>query len=62
MVQNICASKIPTVSTGGTLEILFRFLTLAGVEDETSSKSPPPLALLEGEVARLLLAFTDITG
>lgn len=51
-----------TVSTGGTLETLFLFLPLPGVEEETSSRSPPPLTLLEGEVARLRLELADIAG
>ncbi len=51
-----------TVSTGGTLEILFLFLPLPGVEEEASSRSPPPLTLLEGEVALLLLELADIAG
>lgn len=44
-----------TMSTGGTLEILLLFRPLPGVE-EVSSRSPPPLTLLDGEVALLLLA------
>lgn len=51
-----------TVSTGGTLETLFLFRPLAGVEEEISSRSPPPLTLLEGEVALLLLELADIAG
>lgn len=51
-----------TVSTGGTLETRLLFLPLPGVEEEASSRSPPPLTLLEGEVARLLLELTDIAG
>lgn len=47
-----------TISTGGTLEILLFFRPLPGVEEEVSSRSPPPLMLLEGEVA--LLLFADI--
>lgn len=49
-----------TVSTGGTLEILLLFLALPGVEEEASSRSPPPLTLLEGEVALLLLELADM--
>lgn len=48
-----------TVSTGRTLETLFLFLPLAGPE-EMSSRSPPPLTLLLGEVALLLFELADI--
>lgn len=48
-----------TVSTGRTLETLFLFLPLAGPA-EMSSRSPPPLTLLLGEVALLLLELEDI--
>lgn len=48
-----------TVSTGRTLETLFLFLPLAGPA-EMSSRSPPPLTLLLGEVALLLLELADI--
>lgn len=51
-----------TVSTGGTLDVLLLFLPLPGVEEEVSSRSPPPLTLLEGEVALLLLEFADIAA
>lgn len=42
------------------MEILLLFLPLPGVEEEASSRSPPPLTLLEGEVALLLLELADI--
>lgn len=48
-----------TISTGRTLETLFLFLPLAG-PDEMSSRSPPPLTLLLGEVALLLFELADI--
>ncbi len=44
------------------MEILLLFLPLPGVEEEVSSRSPPPLTLLEGEVALLLLELDDIAG
>lgn len=49
-----------TVSTAGTLEVLLLFLPLPGVDEEVSSRSPPPLTLLEGEVALLLLELIDM--
>lgn len=61
-VKHTITSSAFTVSTGGTLETLFLFLPLAGVEEEISSRSPPPLTLLEGEVALLLLELADIAG
>lgn len=51
-----------TVSTGGTLVTLLLFLPLPGVEEEASSRSPPPLTLLHGEVALLRLALPDISA
>lgn len=55
-------SSVFTVSTGGTLEIRFRLLPLAGVDEDISSRSAPPLTLLEGEVALLRLELADIAG
>lgn len=44
------------------MEVRLLFLPLPGVEEVVSSRSPPPLTLLEGEVALLLLELADIAG
>lgn len=44
------------------MDVLLLFLPLPGVEEEVSSRSPPPLTLLEGEVALLLLELADIAA
>ena len=62
-MQKYCGkSSAVTVSTGAALEVCLLFLPLPGVEEEVSSRSPPPLTLLEGEVALLLLELADIAG